>query len=41
MTFQGVKDMLWEAPVPHGADFRVKNEEIGPENAYFWNINLK
>jgi hypothetical protein len=30
-----------EAPASYGDDFGVKNEEIGPENAYFWNTNLE
>ncbi len=29
-----------EAPVPYGDDFGFKNEDIGPENAYFWDTNL-
>ena len=28
-------------PFPYGDDFEVKDEEIGPKNAYFWNTNLE
>ncbi len=28
-----------EPSAPYGEHFRVKNEDIGADNAYFWDIN--
>jgi hypothetical protein len=30
---------LREPSAPHGEHFEVKNEDIGADNAYFWDIN--
>jgi len=29
-----------EGPVSYNAPFGAKKEDIGPENTYFWNVNL-
>lgn len=31
---------LREPPIPYGAHFGVKKEDIGPENTYFQDINI-
>lgn len=31
---------LRESSVPYGGDFGPKNDDIAPENTYFWDVNL-
>jgi len=31
---------LRESPVPYGAHFGAKKDDIGPENTYFWDVKL-
>jgi hypothetical protein len=32
---------LREPSMPYGAHFGVKNDDIGPENTYYWNVHVK
>jgi len=41
MTSSGMSDKFGVAPFLYGDDFGVKNEDIGSESAYFWNVNLE
>ena len=36
----GESYQLREPSIPYGANFGVKKGDIGPENTYFWNVNL-
>jgi hypothetical protein len=36
----GESYQLREPSIPYNAHFGVKKGNIGPENTYFWNVNL-
>lgn len=36
----GKANQLRDPSSPYGNHFGVKKEGIGPENTYFWNVNL-
>lgn len=36
----GESYVLREPAAPYGAHFGVKKRDIGPENTYFWDVNL-
>ncbi len=31
---------LREPSIPYGVHFRGKKEDMGPENTYFWDVNI-